>query len=96
MDLQNDLFDELPSPETPDLPTPLLTPLGVPCAWLNRRGEPCQRLARRPLTLDGQPMHAEGRPLLRCDIACFNGPSAGEALPDHGVRSDDPETDDGR
>ena len=93
MDLQQDLFED---PETPDLPAPRLAPLAVPCAWRNRRDEPCQRLARSPLSLDGQPMHAEGRPLLRCEIACFNGPSAGGGHPDHDTRPDELETNDGR
>ena len=93
MDLKQDLFDGIQSPETSELPTAMLAPLAVPCAWRNRRDEPCQRLARRPLSLNGQPMHAEGRPLLRCDIACFNGPSAGGALPAPSTRPDEPEID---
>ena len=96
MDLQQDLFEDIPSPETSELPTPMLVPLAVPCAWRNRRDEPCQRLARRPLSLDGQPMHSEGRPLLRCEIACFNGPSAGGAHPYQDTRPDERETNDGR
>ncbi|MAM37741.1 hypothetical protein ACGGKE_18090 (plasmid) [Sphingobium naphthae] len=85
MDLQHDLFEDLPPLEAEDLPSPALTPLAVPCAWRNRANAPCQRLARRPLNLDGQQMHADGRPLLHCDIACFNGLSAGEAARYHAI-----------
>src|SRR5690242_15283590 len=56
----------------------LPVPLAAPCAFRNRRNEPCRRLACRPILLEGQQLHTAGRPLIMCEPDCYNAaPEAG-------------------
>jgi Fe-S-cluster containining protein len=81
MDSQHDLFEEaLPSIET-GRPSHRALPLAAPCGFYNRRNLPCHRLAHRPLRCDGQQLHADDRPLLHCELACFIGAEAGSDQP---------------
>lgn len=82
MDTQHDLFDEtLPPLEEVDIPLPEVLPLAAPCGWLNRRNKPCQRLGHRAMRCEGRQLRSCGRPVLHCEIACFNGAFADEMSP---------------
>lgn len=45
--------------------------LAVPCGFVDRHNRRCQRLAVRPVMMDGFQATCRGAPLLHCDPACF-------------------------
>lgn len=50
-----------------------LIPLAVPCGFLDRANNPCQRLGNWPIMVEGQQLSCRGRPVVHCDPACFRG-----------------------
>lgn len=76
---QCDLFGEpLPPPEPEPVVELPLSPLAAPCAFRNRSNKPCQRLARKPIMVDGKELRSHGQLFLLCPIECFNGAAADE------------------
>lgn len=60
-------------------------PIAVPCGFIDRHNNRCQRLGNWPVMVDGKQMVCRGRPMLHCDPACFRG----EASPQRSSERDD-------
>ena len=77
--MQTDLFrsdSELPIGQTRQecgVNANQLMPLAVPCGFLDRVNNPCQRLGNWPIMVEGQQLSCRGRPVVHCDPACFRG-----------------------
>jgi hypothetical protein len=59
-------------------------PLAVPCGFLDRANNPCQRLGNWPIMVEGQQLSCRRRLVVHCDPACFRG----EAPLEHCERED--------
>ena len=49
------------------------SPIAVPCGFMDRHNNRCQRLGNWPVMADGKQMVCRGRPMVHCDPACFRG-----------------------
>jgi hypothetical protein len=54
------------------------SPIAVPCGFMDRHNNRCQRLGKWPVMADGKQMVCRGRPILHCDPVCFKGETAVE------------------
>lgn len=73
MNTQTDLFGEKPlEAAIDDAAITPKEPLAMPCGFLDRSNTRCKRLASRPVMINGKRLHSHGRPMLHCEIGCFN------------------------
>lgn len=73
MNAQSDLFGEEPlDAAIEDTAITPAGPLAMPCGFLDRSNTRCKRLASRPVMMNGKRLHSHGRPMLHCEMACFN------------------------
>lgn len=49
------------------------SPIAVPCGFMDRHNNRCQRLGNWPVMADGKQMVCRGRPIVHCDPGCFKG-----------------------
>lgn len=47
--------------------------IAVPCGFIDRHNNRCQRLGNWHVMADGKQMVCRGRPIVHCDPACFRG-----------------------
>lgn len=78
---QDDLFDPEPNcGETVRCEVPVealdAAPIAIPCGYMTRSNRPCQRLATKPVLIEGYQMTCRGHPMLHCDPACYGAPSS--------------------
>lgn len=57
--------------------------IAIPCGFMTRNNDRCQRLARRPVMLDGYQMTCRGRPMLFCDTACYDAATGPDVSADN-------------
>ncbi len=74
---QRDFFDPAPDLnieplDAAEMEAPRGEPIAIPCGFMTKTNERCQRLASRPVMLEGHQMTCRGRPMLFCDPACYN------------------------
>jgi hypothetical protein len=74
---QRDFFDPAPDLNTEpvdavEMEAPRGEPIAIPCGFMTKNNERCQRRANRPVMLEGHQMTCRGRPMLFCDPACYN------------------------
>lgn len=49
------------------------SPIAVPCGFMDRHNNRCQRLGNWPVMANGKQMVCRGRPIVHCDPDCFKG-----------------------
>ncbi len=74
---QRDFFDPAPDLnieplDAAEIEAPRGEPIAIPCGFMTKTNERCQRLASRPVMLEGHQMTCRGRPMLFCDADCYN------------------------
>lgn len=74
---QRDFFDPAPDLsieplDAAEMEAPRGEPIAIPCGFMTKNNERCQRLAHRPVMLEGLQMTCRGRPMLFCDPACYD------------------------
>lgn len=83
---QRDFFDPAPDFVTEPLDAaeiegPRGEPIAIPCGFMTRNNDRCQRLAHRPVMLEGHQMTCRGRPVLFCDPACYDAATQADVAP---------------
>ena len=74
---QRDFFDPAPDLnieplDAAEMEAPRGEPIAIPCGFMTKTNERCQRLASRPVMLEGHQMTCRGRPMRRhADIAAI-------------------------
>lgn len=58
------------------------SPIAVPCGFMDRHNNRCQRLGNWPVMVDGKQMVCRGRPMLHCDPTCFKGATSAQRSSD--------------
>jgi len=74
---QRDFFDPAPNLtveplDAAEIEAPRGEPIAIPCGFMAKNNQRCQRLAHRPVMLEGHQMTCRGRPMLFCDPACYD------------------------
>jgi len=77
---QTDLFDPAEKTDAdqagehehePETLLAAANPIAVPCGFMDRHNNRCQRLGNWPVMAEGKQMVCRGRPMVHCDPACF-------------------------
>lgn len=84
---QRDFFDPAPSLtveplDAAEIEGPSGEPIAIPCGFMAKNNQRCQRLAHRPVMLEGHQMTCRGRPMLFCDPACYDAVAPADAAAD--------------
>lgn len=87
---QRDFFDPAPNPtveplDVAEIEAPRGEPIAIPCGFMTKSNQRCQRLAHRPVMLEGHQMTCRGRPMLFCDPTCYDAAAPVDAPADEKV-----------